>query len=118
MGHPGLLYRDGFQYAYASFYAITIPFTGVIFLIIASASILGWWMTFEQIPQAIAQGFLSLSQNPTAIIGMILLTISLLYVLAGKVTSSRFSMLDNSGLYWHLVDLIWIFVFPLFYLVL
>ena len=52
------------------------------------------------------------------IIGMILLSISVVYVLAGKVTSSRFSMLDNSGLYWHLVDLIWIFVFPLFYLVL
>ncbi len=32
MGHPGLLYRDGFQYAYASFYAITIPLTGVLFL--------------------------------------------------------------------------------------
>ena len=32
MGHPGLIYRDGFQYAYASFYAITIPFTGVLFL--------------------------------------------------------------------------------------
>ncbi len=32
MGHPGLVYRDGFQYAYASFYAITIPFTGVVFL--------------------------------------------------------------------------------------
>ncbi len=32
MGHPGLVYRDGFQYAYASFYSITIPFTGVIFL--------------------------------------------------------------------------------------
>lgn len=32
MGHPGLIYRDGFQYAYASFYAITIPFTGVILL--------------------------------------------------------------------------------------
>ncbi|MCH8237249.1 MAG: sodium:solute symporter [Proteobacteria bacterium] len=32
MGHPGLMYRDGFQYAYASFYAITIPFTGVMFL--------------------------------------------------------------------------------------
>lgn len=52
------------------------------------------------------------------IIGMILLLISLVYVLAGKITASRFSMLDNSGLYWHLVDLIWIFVFPLFYLVL
>lgn len=32
IGHPGLIYRDGFQYAYASFYAIIIPFTGVIFL--------------------------------------------------------------------------------------
>ncbi len=32
MGHPGLIYRDGFPYAYASFYAITIPFTGVVFL--------------------------------------------------------------------------------------
>lgn len=32
MGHPGLLYRDGFQYAYASFYAIAIPLTGVLFL--------------------------------------------------------------------------------------
>jgi solute:Na+ symporter, SSS family len=32
MGHPGLEYVDGFPYAYASFYAITIPFTGLIFL--------------------------------------------------------------------------------------
>ena len=32
IGHPGLIYRDGFQYAYASFYAITIPFTGMLFL--------------------------------------------------------------------------------------
>ncbi|MCK5517474.1 MAG: cytochrome c oxidase subunit 3 family protein [Desulfobulbaceae bacterium] len=52
------------------------------------------------------------------IIGMILLTISLVLVLAGRVTESKYSMLENSGLYWHLVDLIWIFVFPLFYLVL
>ncbi len=52
------------------------------------------------------------------IIGMVLLSISLALVLAGKIDGSRFSMLDNSGLYWHLVDLIWIFVFPLFYLVL
>jgi cytochrome c oxidase subunit 3 len=52
------------------------------------------------------------------IIGMTLLAISLVLVLAGKVNADRFAMLDNSGLYWHLVDLIWIFVFPLFYLVL
>lgn len=52
------------------------------------------------------------------IIGMTLLAISLALVISGRITSARFSMLDNSGLYWHLVDLIWIFVFPLFYLVL
>ena len=52
------------------------------------------------------------------IIGMILLSISLVLVVRNKIDAERFSMLDNSGLYWHLVDLIWIFVFPLFYLVL
>jgi cytochrome c oxidase subunit 3 len=52
------------------------------------------------------------------IIGMTLLAISLFWVVRGRITASRFAMLENSGLYWHLVDLIWIFVFPLFYLVL
>lgn len=52
------------------------------------------------------------------IIGMTLLAISLVLVMQNRVNAQRFAMLDNSGLYWHLVDLIWIFVFPLFYLVL
>jgi Na+/proline symporter len=30
IGHPGLLYREGFPYGYAAFYAILIPFTGVL----------------------------------------------------------------------------------------
>jgi len=51
----------------------TARITGVIFLIIASASILGWWMTFNKIPQAIAQGFLLISTDPSAVIAMILL---------------------------------------------
>lgn len=32
IGHPSLAYVDGWQYAYASFYAITIPITGILFL--------------------------------------------------------------------------------------
>lgn len=52
------------------------------------------------------------------IIGMTLLSISLAFILNGRVNEDRFSMLENAGLYWHLVDMIWIFVFPLFYLVL
>ena len=50
----------------------TARITGVVFLIIASASILGWWMTFMQIPQSIAALFLSLSDDPNVIIALIL----------------------------------------------
>lgn len=46
--------------------------TGVVFLIIASASILSWWMTFMQIPQMLATFFLSLSSDPLIIKGLIL----------------------------------------------
>jgi len=37
-------------------------------------------------------------------------------IAAGAVTPERNVFLDNVGLYWHLVDLVWIFLFPLFYL--
>ena len=32
VGHPGKIFTDGLPYAFASFYALTIPFTGVLFL--------------------------------------------------------------------------------------
>jgi cytochrome c oxidase subunit 3 len=51
------------------------------------------------------------------IIGMTLLAVSLVLVARQKITALNNTVLDNSGLYWHLVDLIWIFIFPLFYLV-
>jgi tripartite ATP-independent transporter DctM subunit len=50
----------------------TARITGIVFLIIASASILSWWMTFMQIPQKIAAFFLFLSSNPNVIIALIL----------------------------------------------
>jgi cytochrome c oxidase subunit III len=34
-----------------------------------------------------------------------------------KINSKDYVWLENTGLYWHLVDLIWIFLFPLFYLI-
>lgn len=37
---------------------------------------------------------------------------------AGAVNAREFILLENGALYWHLVDLIWIFIFPLYYLVL
>ena len=35
----------------------------------------------------------------------------------GKVNRGPHRVLENAGLYWHLVDLIWIYLFPLFYLI-
>jgi cytochrome c oxidase subunit 3 len=34
-----------------------------------------------------------------------------------KINKEDFVVLENSGLYWHLIDIIWIFLFPLFYLI-
>ena len=68
----GLYYRSLTLQDLVEMLIRTSLITGVIFLIIASASIVGWWMTFEQIPQAIASGFLSVSDNPYVIISMIL----------------------------------------------
>ncbi len=34
-----------------------------------------------------------------------------------RIRPDRISFLENVGLYWHLVDLVWIFLFPLFYLI-
>lgn len=51
------------------------------------------------------------------IVGLIIMGFAIRGINNGKVTIERPSMLENAGLYWHLVDLIWIFLFPLFYLI-
>lgn len=50
------------------------------------------------------------------IIGAIILAFCFVYVITGTINKDKYVVLENSGLYWHLVDLIWIFLFPLFYL--
>ena len=51
------------------------------------------------------------------VIGMALLVFSVVKIYMNKINKDCFIILENSGLYWHLVDLIWIFIFPLFYLI-
>ncbi|MCG8578398.1 MAG: cytochrome c oxidase subunit 3 family protein [Bacteroidales bacterium] len=51
------------------------------------------------------------------IVGFVLITIVCYRVNNNTLTHENPVLLDNSGLYWHLVDLIWIFLFPLFYLI-
>jgi cytochrome c oxidase subunit III len=51
------------------------------------------------------------------IIGGILLTIIMFRIKSGKINSGHYLLQENGALYWHLVDLIWIFLFPLLYLI-
>ena len=46
------------------------------------------------------------------LVGLIVFAVVLLY----RLDSSAANMLENTGLYWHFVDLVWIFLFPLLYL--
>jgi cytochrome c oxidase subunit 3 len=50
------------------------------------------------------------------IIGMALLVYVAWAIRAGTINAGAPVRLESSGLYWHLVDIIWIFLFPLFYL--
>jgi len=51
------------------------------------------------------------------LIGAALITWLISRAARGHFGSSYFTPLDLGGLYWHLVDLIWIFLFPLLYLI-
>ena len=52
------------------------------------------------------------------VIGAIILAWTMCLIKTGRVNAKDWVILENAGLYWHLVDLIWIFIFPLYYLVL
>jgi cytochrome c oxidase subunit III len=51
------------------------------------------------------------------IVGLIFLTFMIVFIYKDKITFDNNQKLENAGLYWHLVDIIWIFLFPLFYLI-
>ncbi|MCS7182940.1 MAG: cytochrome c oxidase subunit 3 family protein [Thermoanaerobaculum sp.] len=51
------------------------------------------------------------------IAGMIVLTWMLWRARQGEFSAAYFTPVDLAGLYWHLVDLIWIYLFPLLYLI-
>jgi cytochrome c oxidase subunit 3 len=51
------------------------------------------------------------------VIGLGILTVMLGMAWAGKFSRQWHTPMEVSGLYWHFVDIIWIFLFPLLYLV-
>lgn len=51
------------------------------------------------------------------LLGMGVIIWVLLRTRKGEFSSEYYTPVEMAGLYWHLVDLIWIFLFPLFYLI-
>ena len=49
--------------------------------------------------------------------GMIAITWVLVKAAKGMFNRAWYTPVELVGLYWHLVDLIWIYLFPLFYLI-
>jgi cytochrome c oxidase subunit III len=51
------------------------------------------------------------------VVGVGILSVLIVMAARDRFSSSYYAPLDISGLYWHFVDIIWIFLFPLLYLV-
>ncbi len=51
------------------------------------------------------------------VIGLGIMVYLLLKARSGALTSGHFAPVEMSGLYWHFVDIVWIFLFPLLYLI-
>lgn len=51
------------------------------------------------------------------IIGVVIIAFMTRFTLKDVITHDNYVKLEAAGLYWHLVDIIWIFLFPLFYLI-
>jgi cytochrome c oxidase subunit 3 len=50
------------------------------------------------------------------IVGLLLMTWLLIKAIQGTFNAEYYSPVEMSGLYWHFVDIVWIFLFPLLYL--
>jgi cytochrome c oxidase subunit 3 len=51
------------------------------------------------------------------IVGLVLLAVMIVSITRGRLKPERSGTLEIAGLYWHLIDLVWIFLYPLLYLV-
>jgi cytochrome c oxidase subunit III len=51
------------------------------------------------------------------IIGVGIMLVMLWWAWSGTITKDYYAPIEISGLYWHFVDIVWIFLFPLLYLI-
>lgn len=51
------------------------------------------------------------------LVGMLVIGVLAFMTWRGRFSSAWYTPVELAGLYWHLVDIVWIFLFPLFYLI-
>ncbi|PDW03220.1 cytochrome c oxidase subunit 3 family protein [Candidatus Viridilinea mediisalina] len=51
------------------------------------------------------------------LIGLAIMSYLVFITWRGTISSTYFTPVEIGGLYWHLIDIVWVFLFPLFYLV-
>lgn len=51
------------------------------------------------------------------IVGVSILIVLIINAYGGAYTTGHMTVIENFGLYWHFVDIVWIFLFPLLYLI-
>jgi len=51
------------------------------------------------------------------IVGLGIMTWMFIWVRNGTITKEYYAPVEVAGLYWHFVDIVWIYLFPLLYLI-
>ncbi|MEX2605584.1 MAG: cytochrome c oxidase subunit 3 family protein [Gracilimonas sp.] len=83
----------------------------------------GQYYTYDGLEHAMAPIFFSIYYMLTGVHALhVIIGIGLIYWIYrraknGEFSSEYYTPVEITGLYWHLVDLIWIFLFPLLYLI-
>lgn len=51
------------------------------------------------------------------LVGCVVISFMLYFTFIGTIHQENYARLENTGLYWHFVDIVWIYLYPLFYLI-
>jgi len=51
------------------------------------------------------------------LVGCVVISFMIYFTMTGTIVRGNFARLENTGLYWHFVDIVWIYLYPLFYLI-
>jgi cytochrome c oxidase subunit III len=51
------------------------------------------------------------------LVGCAAISFMIYFTKQGKINRGNYARLENTGLYWHFVDIVWIYLYPLFYLI-